>query len=146
MGRRAFALPDEAGVCARQRRNSRKSRNVTFQMRVGPAHGPAVASPCAVDVSEKETDLPNGLTQHQAMKRFPVRAVDGQLLTGAAAFVVVSSRLQPWDSGAGGAALPAAVAALERGCRLLLPVRPYISRLFGSVHRRLGRADPGPGR
>ena len=103
-------------------------------------------APCAVDVSEKETDLLNGLTQRQAMKHFPVRAVDGQLLSGAAAFVAVSSRLPTWCSGARGAALPAAVAALERGYRRLLPIRPYISRLFGSVHGRLGRADPGPGR
>jgi len=35
---------------------------------------------CFVDVSRKETDLPHDLTQQQAMKRFHVRAVDGQLL------------------------------------------------------------------
>ena len=49
------------------------------------------AALCFVDVSEKDTSLPNGLTRQQAMERFHVRAADGQLLSGAAAFVEVWS-------------------------------------------------------
>lgn len=101
---------------------------------------------CFVDVSEKGTDLPHDLTQQQAMKRFHVRAVDGQLLSCATAFVEVWRRLPGWRWAARAAALPGALAALERGYRLFLPVRPYISRIFGRLRRRLGRVDSRQGR
>jgi len=101
---------------------------------------------CFVDVSEKETGLPHGLTQQQAMERFHVRAADGQLLSGTTAFVEVWSSLPRWRWAARAAALPGAMAALEYGYRLFLPVRPFISQLFGSLRRRLGRVDPGRGR
>lgn len=104
------------------------------------------ASLCFVDVSDTETDLPHGLTQQQAMQRFHVRAADGRLLSGAAAFVEVWNRLPRWRWAARTAALPGAMAVLERSYRLFLPIRPYISRLFGSILRRLGSADPGRAR
>ena len=101
------------------------------------------AALCFVDVSEKDTNLPNGLTRLQAMKRFHVRSAGGQLLSGAAAFVEVWRRLPSWRWAANAAALPGAMAALELGYRLFLPVRPSISRLFSSLQRRLGRIDQG---
>lgn len=45
---------------------------------------------CFVDVSEPDAVLHDGLTQRQAMRRFHVRTGDGQLLSGAAAFVAMS--------------------------------------------------------
>jgi len=96
---------------------------------------------CFVDISATDAALPSGLTQQQAMQRFHVRAGNGSLLSGAAAFVEVWSRLPKWRWAARAAALPGVTVALERGYRIFLPVRPFISRLFGKFRSRGGRAD-----
>lgn len=101
------------------------------------------AALCFVDVSEKGTRLPNGLTRQQTMERFHVQAADGQLLSGAAAFVAVWSRLPRWRWAARAVALPGAMATLEHGYRLFLPARPFISRIFSSLRSCLGRIKPG---
>jgi predicted DCC family thiol-disulfide oxidoreductase YuxK len=88
---------------------------------------------CFVDVSATDTFLPVGLTRRQAMERFHVRDRNGQLLSGAAAFVEVWSRLPRWRWAARATALPGAMTALEGGYRLFLPIRPFISRLFGKL-------------
>jgi predicted DCC family thiol-disulfide oxidoreductase YuxK len=67
------------------------------------------------------------------MERFHVRASDGSVLSGAAAFVEVWTRLPKWRWAARAASLPGALAALELGYRMFLPVRPIISRVFGRV-------------
>jgi predicted DCC family thiol-disulfide oxidoreductase YuxK len=69
------------------------------------------------------------------MKRFHVRASDGRVLSGAAAFVEVWTRLPRWRWVARNASLPGALIALELGYRIFLPVRPFLSRLFGHVLR-----------
>jgi predicted DCC family thiol-disulfide oxidoreductase YuxK len=69
------------------------------------------------------------------MERFHVRGSDGRVLSGAAAFVEVWSRLPNWRWAARAASLPGALAALEWGYRMFLPVRPFVSRLFGRVVR-----------
>jgi len=94
-----------------------------------------------VDVSETDASLLTDLTQQQAMERFHVRAGNGQLLSGAAAFVEVWSRLPRWRWAARAATLPGVTPALEHGYRLFLPVRPLISRLFGNLQKLVGRAD-----
>jgi predicted DCC family thiol-disulfide oxidoreductase YuxK len=88
---------------------------------------------CFVDVSEGAAATPEGITQKRAMERFHVRASDGRVLSGAAAFVEVWTRLPKWRWAARAASLPGALAALELGYRMFLPVRPFISRLFGRV-------------
>lgn len=94
-----------------------------------------------LDVSETDASVPAGLTQRRAMDRFHVRAGDGQLLSGAAAFVQVWARLPRWRWAARAAALPGALLALESGYRLFLPVRPFVSRLFGKMQQRGARAE-----
>ena len=42
---------------------------------------------CFVDISETGGIPPEGISQERAMKRFHVRASDGRVLSGAAAFV-----------------------------------------------------------
>ena len=85
---------------------------------------------CFVDVSEAGAATPEGITQQRAMERFHVRAHDGRVLSGAAAFVEVWTRLPKWRWAARAASLPGALAALELGYRMFLPVRPFISRGF----------------
>ena len=74
-----------------------------------------------------------GINQQRAMERFHVRARDGRVLSGAAAFVEVWTRLPKWRLAARAASLPGALTALELGYRMFLPVRPFISRVFGQV-------------
>ena len=85
---------------------------------------------CFVDVSETGAVTPEGITQQRAMQRFHVRASNGRVLSGAAAFVEVWKRLPKWRWAARAASLPGALAALELGYRIFLPVRPFISRLI----------------
>ena len=86
------------------------------------------------DVSRSEETLAVDLTKQQAMKRFHVRANNGLLLSGAAAFVAVWSTLPRWRLAARLAALPGILRILEVAYRLFLPVRPAVSGLFGLVH------------
>ena len=90
---------------------------------------------CFVDISETSAAPPEGVSQERAMKRFHVRASDGRVLSGAAAFVEVWTRLPRWRWVARAASLPGALIALEWGYRLFLPFRPFISRFFGRVLR-----------
>jgi predicted DCC family thiol-disulfide oxidoreductase YuxK len=91
---------------------------------------------CFVDVSKPEGVTPEGLTRQRAMGRFHMRARDGRLLSGAAAFVEIWSRLPGWRWVARAASLPGALPVLELGYRMFLPVRPIVSRLFGRVRRQ----------
>jgi predicted DCC family thiol-disulfide oxidoreductase YuxK len=93
---------------------------------------------CFVDVSESGADTPAGVTRERTLQRFHVRAGDGRVLSGAAAFVEVWSRLPHWRWAARAASLPGALAALELGYRIFLPLRPIISGLFRRIRR--GRA------
>lgn len=88
---------------------------------------------CFVDVSEAGAATPEGVTQQGAMARFHVRAADGRILSGAAAFVEVWTRLPKWRWAARVASLPGVLQVLELGYRAFLPVRPYLSRLAGRV-------------
>lgn len=88
---------------------------------------------CFVDVSETDALTPGGITQQRAMERFHVRARDGRVLSGAAAFVEVWTHLPKWRWAARAASLPGALAVLELGYRMFLPVRPFISRVFRQV-------------
>ena len=96
---------------------------------------------CFIDVSESAALTPEGMTQRRAMERFHVRASDGRILSGAAAFVEVWTRLPKWRWAARAASLPGVLAVLELGYRMFLPVRPFLSRLFGRVLKL--KADKG---
>ena len=88
---------------------------------------------CFVDIAETGAVTPEGITQQRAMERFHVRTRDGRVLSGAAAFVEVWTQLPKWRWAARAASMPGALAALELGYRMFLPVRPFISRLFERV-------------
>ncbi|MGY4307572.1 putative DCC family thiol-disulfide oxidoreductase YuxK [Bradyrhizobium sp. USDA 4369] len=95
---------------------------------------------CFVDVSKADAAAPDGLSQQEAMQRFHVRAGDGRLLSGAAAFVEVWRRLPRWRWAARLASLPGVLAVLELGYRLFLPVRPLISRSVARLQQRRAAA------
>jgi len=88
---------------------------------------------CFVDVSQDGAVTPEGVTRQSAMERFHVRASDGRVLSGAAAFVEVWTHLPTWRWAARAASLPGVLVALELGYRMFLPVRPVISRLLRRV-------------
>ena len=92
-----------------------------------------VGALCFIDISEPGSALPEGITPQRAMKRFHVRSGDGRVLSGAAAFVEVWTRLPRWRWAARIASLPGVLITLELGYRIFLPVRPILSRLFGHV-------------
>ena len=85
---------------------------------------------CFVDVSASNTPTPNGITRQQALARFHVKAADGRVLSGAAAFAEVWARLPAWRWAASLARLPGVLTVLELGYRLFLPVRPVLASLL----------------
>jgi predicted DCC family thiol-disulfide oxidoreductase YuxK len=105
---------------------------IGYYQRIDQAH-----AICFVDVSQAGAMTPDGVTPEAAMARFHVRAADGQVLSGAAAFVDVWQRLPKWRWAARVAALPGVLPLLELGYRAFLPVRPYLSRLARRLQRRV---------
>ena len=93
-----------------------------------------------VDVSKADALSGPDLTRDAAMKRFHVRRADGQLLSGAAAFVHVWRNLPGWHWGARLASVPGALLVMEGAYRLFLPVRPFLSKLVA----RLGARPANP--
>ena len=83
---------------------------------------------CFSDVSDPASAVPNGTTREQLMARFHVRASDGRLLSGAAAFLALWAALPGWRWLAEVGRLPGAAWAMERVYRLFLRVRPTMQR------------------
>ena len=84
---------------------------------------------CFTDISPEDARPGPDLARSAAMARFHVRDPQGQLVSGAAAFVLIWQSLPRWRWAARLARLPGAMWLLEGGYRLLLPVRPLLARL-----------------
>lgn len=82
-----------------------------------------------IDVSPAETNIGADLAVQDAMERFHIRLPDGQLLSGARAFVAIWQRLPRWRWAARMANLPGVTMTLEGAYKLFLPIRPFLSRL-----------------
>lgn len=81
-----------------------------------------------VDVSKPDTPLPQGQSKEQLMARFHTRTVQGELLSGAAAFVHVWAQLPGWRVLAWLAKVPGMLWLMEKAYNGFLPVRPAIQR------------------
>ena len=83
---------------------------------------------CFADVSDPALALPPGTTRAQLLARFHVRRADGELVSGAAAFLALWSALPGWRWLALLGRVPGAVWVLERVYRLFLRGRPSLQR------------------
>jgi len=87
-----------------------------------------------VDLTDPAAGLPAGITRDAALARFHVVHANGTATTGAAAFLRLwraypgLGRVARWLSN------PLALAVLEAGYRLFLPLRPLLARLL--PHRK----------
>lgn len=88
---------------------------------------------CFVDASAPDAETGRDLAQAAALKRFHVRKPDGELLSGARAFVAIWDTLPAWRKAARLARLPGIMPMLEFGYRLFLPARPVLSRLAAAL-------------
>jgi 3-demethoxyubiquinol 3-hydroxylase len=88
----------------------------------------AQAPVCFADVSDATLPLPPGTTRAQLLARFHVRGRDGELLSGAQAFLALWAELPGWRWLARAGRLPGAAGVMERAYRLFLRARPRLQR------------------
>jgi len=98
---------------------------------------------CFVDASTPGAQTGDGLSRDAALQRFHVRRADGQLVSGARAFVAIWETLPAWKALARLARLPGVIMLLEGSYRLFLPVRPLLSRIAAGLGARPRREDAG---
>ena len=100
---------------------------------------------CFVDASNPATSLGEDLDRHRAMRRFRVRKEDGSLVSGAAAFVEIWTRLPRWRWAGRAASIPGMLVLMEMVYKLFLSARPYLARRPSASCRGgytpTGRAD-----
>lgn len=97
-----------------------------------------------VDVSQESANLGEALIFDAARRRFHVRLPDGQLLSGAHAFIAVWRTLPGWRRLARMAALPGVPSLLESLYRVVLLTRPALSKRASVIGARA--ANPKSGR
>lgn len=90
---------------------------------------------CFADVSDPALPLPGGTTRAQLLARFHVRGSDGNLLSGARAFLALWAALPGWRWFALIGRLPGATWAMERMYRFFLRLRPTLQRWAARLDR-----------
>lgn len=90
---------------------------------------------CFADVSDSALPLPPGTTREQLLARFHVRDSDGQLLSGAQAFIALWAELPGWRWLARVGRLPGVAWLMERVYRLFLRMRPMLQRWAHRLER-----------
>lgn len=94
---------------------------------------------CFLDISDPALALPPGTTREQLMARFHVRGGDGQMLSGAEAFLALWATLPGWRWLARLGRWPGVAWLMERAYRFFLRWRPSLQRWAA----RLERPDRG---
>jgi len=95
-----------------------------------------------VDVSRSDADLGCDLAPDTAIARFHVRGADGQLRSGARAFIAIWETLPGWRWVARLASLPGVPTLLEGAYRLFLPIRPALSWIAAKLGAKPHNAAP----
>jgi predicted DCC family thiol-disulfide oxidoreductase YuxK len=101
-------------------------REIGFYRSLKPLHPDQPV--CFADISEPAQSLPPNTTREQLMAHFHVRRSDGQLLSGAQAFLALWAVLPGWRWLAMAARLPGVACAMERAYRVFLRWRPTLQR------------------
>jgi predicted DCC family thiol-disulfide oxidoreductase YuxK len=83
---------------------------------------------CFADVNDAALPLPPGTSREQLLARFHVRGREGELLSGAQAFLALWAALPGWRWLALAGRLPGATWLMERGYRCFLRWRPMLQR------------------
>jgi len=97
---------------------------------------------CFADVSDAAVPLPPGTTREQLLARFHVRGRDGELRSGAQAFLALWAELPGWRWLALAGRAPGAAWLMERTYRLFLRWRPTLQRWVARLDRPdLARPD-----
>jgi predicted DCC family thiol-disulfide oxidoreductase YuxK len=90
----------------------------------------SAGSLCFVDVSAPSAAMGAGLDRDTAMARFHIRDAQGQLLSGAAAFVEIWRLVPGWRFASRLASVPGMLFLLEKSYRGFLRLRPFISEFL----------------
>jgi predicted DCC family thiol-disulfide oxidoreductase YuxK len=90
---------------------------------------------CFSDVSDQAQQLPPGTTREQLMARFHVRGRNGELLSGAQAFLALWAALPGWRWLARVGRMPGMAWAMEQSYRLFLRWRPALQRWASRLDR-----------
>lgn len=90
---------------------------------------------CFADVNDAASPLPPGTTREQLLARFHVRRRDGELLSGAEAFLALWAALPGWRWLALAGRVPGVAWLMERGYRLFLRWRPMLQRWVARLDR-----------
>jgi predicted DCC family thiol-disulfide oxidoreductase YuxK len=90
---------------------------------------------CFADVSDAALPLPPGTTREQLLARFHVRGRDGELLSGAQAFLALWAALPGWRWLALAGRVPGAAWTMERVYRLFLRARPMLQHWASRLDR-----------
>ena len=99
---------------------------------------------CFADVNDDGLLLPAGITRERLLARFHVRRSDGELLSGAQAFLALWAALPGWRWLARAGRLPGAAWAMEHAYRVFLRWRPVLQRWAARLERPADRR-PKPG-
>ncbi len=94
------------------------------------------SSICFADVSNSACALPVGATREQLLARFHVQRRNGELLSGAQAFLALWSVLPGWRWLAFIGRLPGAVWVMEWTYKFFLRCRPMLQRWASRLDRR----------
>jgi predicted DCC family thiol-disulfide oxidoreductase YuxK len=91
---------------------------------------------CFADASDETVGLPPGLARDAALARFHVRRANGQVLSGAQAFLALWSVLPGWRWLARIGRIPGVAWLLERAYRGFLVLRPALQRWAARLDQR----------
>lgn len=89
---------------------------------------------CFADVSDASVSLPAGTTRQQVLARFHVQRENGELLSGAKAFLALWATLPGWRWLSLTGRVPGAAWLMERAYRLFLRGRPMLQRLASRLN------------